>query len=504
MPPTKRRSTAKPRSSTTSSRTRPKRVTNGFSVIRWIETHCVCTQGEWIGKPLRLLPWQKRLILELFTVRPDGLRLYRWALWGVPKKNGKTELAAALGLYFLIGSGEPSPLVVCSAASDEQADLVFGAAKRMCELSPTLSQITECWEKEITVPSIIGAVLKRVAAVAGTNDGQNIYVVICDELHEWMGAEEDTTGRKGRDCWTVLTNGTGARRQPLVLQITTAGYDPRTVCHEQYEYCKKVESGEIEDERYHFFWIEAPKEADYKDPAVWKAANPSYGVTVHPDFFEDQVKKKPENVFRRYFLNQWTGAQSAWLPAGAWAGCEETGVKIPLGSDVYLGVDVGIKKDTSAIDALWLREDGKVVVKAEIFTPPGDGSALELATLEQRIRQLADDFVVRGVVYDRWTFERSAQQLSDEGLLMIEFPMTNERTVPASSRLYEAIVGGRIVHDGDPVLAAHVAAGATKETERGWRLSKSKPKRAIDALIALMIGLPSVEQGAGKTEAMWF
>lgn len=437
-------------------------------------------------------------------MRPDGLRLYRWALWGVPKKNGKTEMAAALGLYFLIGSGEPSPLVVCAAASDDQADLVFGAAKRMCELSPTLSQITECWEKEITVPSIVGAVLKRVAAVAGTNDGQNIYVVICDELHEWPGAPNDTVGRKGRDCWNVLTNGVGARRQPLILQITTAGFDPQTVCYEQYDYCQRVKKGEIEDERYHFFWVEAPKEADHKDPKVWAAANPSYGVTVHEEFFLDQVKKKPENVFRRYFLNQWTEAQSAWLPPGAWAGCKEPGATIPDGAVVYLTVDVGIKKDSSAIAILHLRDDGKVMVKAEVFKPAGDGTPLELATLEDRIRKLAGQYQVQGVVYDRWSFERSAQQLSDEGLLMIEFPMTNERTVPASSRLYEAIVGGKIVHDGDPILAAHVAAGAVKETERGWRLVKGKVNRAIDALIALMIGLPSVEQGAGRTEIEWF
>lgn len=436
-------------------------------------------------------------------MRPDGLRLYRWALWGVPKKNGKTEIAAALGLYFLIGSGEPSPLVVCAAASDEQADLVFGAAKRMCELSPTLSQITECWEKEITVPSIVGAVLKRVAAVAGTNDGQNIYVVICDELHEWPGAPDDTVGRKGRDCWNVLTNGTGARRQPLVLQITTAGYDPATVCFEQYDYCQRVERGEIEDDRYHFFWLEAPEGADYTDPKVWEAANPSYGVTVHEEFFEDQVKKKPENIFRRYFLNQWTAAQSAWLPPGAWKGCEEAGCTIPDNGAVHLVVDVGLKKDSSAIDILHRRADGKVVVKAEVFKPP-NGGTLELATIEERIRKLGSKYEVQGVIYDPWNFTRSAQQLSDEGVLMIQFPMNNERTVPASDALYQAVIGRQIVHDGDPTLAAHVAAGTTKDTERGWRLTKGKANRPVDALIALMMGFPTVEKKVGRTEAVWF
>lgn len=210
--------------------------TKGYDVIRWIHTHCVYTNGEWIGKPARLLPWEMLWILELFEVDDDDARRYRWALLGIPKKNGKTELCAWLALYFLIGDGEPSPLVVCAAASDDQADLVYGAAKTCAEMSPTLSEICDCYDKEILVPSIPGAKLIRVAAAAGTNDGKNIHVVICDELHEW-------SGEKGRRVWTVLTNGTGSRRQPMVLQITTAGYDEETVCYEQYEYGKRVKDG---------------------------------------------------------------------------------------------------------------------------------------------------------------------------------------------------------------------------------------------------------------------
>ena len=264
-----------------------RRATKGFDVIRWIETHCVHTQGEWVGKPFRLFDWQRQLILELFTVRADGLRQYRWALVGVPKKQGKTELAAALGLYFLIADGEPSPLVVCAAASDDQADLVYGAARTMCDTSPTLALITEKFDKEILVPSIPGARLRRVAAVAGTNDGQNISMVVCDELHEWLGA-------KGENVWTVLTNSTGARRQPLVLQITTAGYDTDSICYRQYEHGRAVQTGEVDDARYLMHWIEAPEGADYRDPDVWKAANPSYGITVREDFYADQLTKKSE------------------------------------------------------------------------------------------------------------------------------------------------------------------------------------------------------------------
>lgn len=395
-------------------------------------------------------------------------------------------------------------MVACAAASDEQADLVFGAAKRMCEHSPTLSHVTERFDKEIRVNGSPGSVLKRIAAAAGTNDGQNFHAIVCDELHEWQGAEDDHTGRKGRDLFNVLTNGTGAREQPMILMITTAGYDRRTVCFEQYTYGKAVQSGEVEDDRFHFFWVEAPKDSDYKDPAVWAAANPNFNVTVGAEFYADQVKKKAENVFRRYFMNQWTEAAKAWLPQGAWDDLAEPGVVIPPGASVTLGVDVGIKKDTSAIVILWRRDDGKIVVKAEVYKPP-EGGRLSLAMLESRIRELAGSYTVEGVVYDRWSFERSAEQLSDEGLQMVEFPMTNERTAPATTRLYEVIVGSGLVHDGDPVLAAHVAAGSTKDTERGQRLIKSKPNRPIDALIALMIALPTAEAGAGGEGGFeWF
>lgn len=194
-------------------------------VCRWIEAHCRLTSGSAAGKPFVLLPWQREVVEATFEVDPvTDLRRRRWAYVSTAKKSGKTELAAAVALYLLIGDEEPDALVVCAAASEDQADLVFDAAKTMCQTSPTLSAITERYDREIVVPSAPGgARLRRVAAVAGANDGMNLHGVVCDELHEW-------TSLKGRATWDVLTNGIVARRQPLVFQITTAGWDEETVC----------------------------------------------------------------------------------------------------------------------------------------------------------------------------------------------------------------------------------------------------------------------------------
>lgn len=470
MPATKSR----PKKSTSKTSLR----TTGPRVIEWIEAHCVFTAGRWRGQPFVLLPWQKRLILELFEIEGNKRR-YRWALWGVPKKNGKSEIAAALALYFLLADGEPSPLVVCAASTKEQANLVFGAARTMCELSPTLSKYTETFRDEIQAKTPFGGALKRVAAVDGANDGMNISAVICDELHEW-------SGEKGESVWTVLTNGTGAREQPMVLQITTAGYDRTSLCYREYERCRQIESGESDRRNYHFCWIAAPDGADPTDPETWRAANPSYGVTVSEEFFADQFATKPLFVFQRYFLNQWTEGEDSWLPIGAWEACEDRSAEIPYGSPIWVGVDVGIKRDCTAVVKMFPREDGKTVVEASVTKPP-EGGRLKLSMIEDEIRQIAKDFHVYGVVYDPWKFEGSAEQLSAEGLLMVEHPMTNVRMHPASASIYDMVVGGKIVHNGDPVLASHVRAGTVKHTERGWRLAKSPDGSPNDALIAMTI-----------------
>lgn len=482
MTPTQTR----PKKST--SKTSNKVRTTGPRVIEWIEAHCVFTAGRWRGQPFKLLPWQRRLILELFEIEPSGRRRYRWALWGVPKKNGKSELAAALSLYFLLADGEPSPLVVCAASTKEQANLVFGAAKTMADLSPTLSKFTETFRDEIQAKTPLGGTLKRVAAVDGANDGMNISAVICDELHEW-------SGERGENVWTVLTNGTGAREQPMVLQITTAGYDRTSICYREYDRCLQIQSGEIERRNYHFYWQAAPEGADPADPKVWALANPSYGVTVQEEFFADQFATKPLFVFQRYFLNQWTEGEEAWLPPLAWENCYDPDASIPEGAPIWLGIDVGIKRDSTALVKLWEREDGRIVPEATIFKPPTDGR-LELSMIEQEIRGIAAEYHLYGAIYDPWKFDRSAEQLSSEGLLMVEHPMTNERMHPASAGLYDRIVSKTIAHNGDPYLAAHVRAGIVKQTERGWRLAKHPDGSPNDALIAMCIGMSKFQPAA--------
>lgn len=475
------------------------RRSQGARVIRFLEQHCVHTAAEWIGKPFRLLPWQKRLIFELFEVGDDDLRRHRWALVGVPKKNGKTELAAGLALYFLLADNEPGALVVCAAASDEQADLVFGAAKIMAEMSPTLSRLTERFDREILVPSLPGAKLQRVAAAAGTNDGKNLHAVICDELHEWSGP-------RGEQVWNVLTNGTGARRQPMILQITTAGHDLEgTICGRQYEYGKRVRGGEVADPRYFFHWSEAPEGADHRDPAVWKAANPSYGVLVHEDFFRDQLTKKTEAVFRRYFLNQWTQSAEIWLPSGVWAACRSE-LELDPALPVHVGIDLALRNDSAAVVTAQVQGE-RTILRSRVWEnpyPEGDPRRESWShnpiEIEDWLRALWAAFPAPACeidgeikpgpefLYDPAYFHRSARELAGDGLAMVEYPQSDSRMIPASQTFYQLIVEGNIAHDGDPTLARQIHNVIADQKVRGWRMSKPRGSRKkIDAAIAAAI-----------------
>lgn len=486
--------------------------TIGHHVIDWIETHCVLTESHYAGQPFVLMDWQRRALLELFEVVPaedeaftTGYRpKHRWALIGIPKKNGKTELCAALALFFVIGDDEPSPLVVCAAAADEQADLVFGAARRMCEWSDTLQSVTTCFESEIEVPSKKGARLKRVAASAGTQDGKNVYAAVIDELHEWKL-------KKQRDTWDILTQGGGARRTPINVQITTAGNDEETICFEQYEHAQRViHEGDDFDPGFYAVWFEAPADCDHKDLSVLPACNPSFGLILQEPFYEDMLTKRSEAVYRRYFLNQWTEAEEIWEAAQLWDQLPSSVTLDTLDPDkpIFVGMDKGRRNDSSAVIVTqWTELDGEPAIAwvSKVWENPypfhdarHNKWSFPTAELEQYCRELYERFPEPAMQndedewmpgpafgYDPHMLDRSAELLEGDGLHMVEYPQTDARMVPASSAMFDLVKRGLLLHDGHPTVRKHVRSVVAKEKERGWRISRPTGSRKhIDACVA--------------------
>lgn len=239
-------------------------------------------KGEWAGKPLKLSPWQAdQIIRPLFGwKRQDGTRRYRTAYIQIPRKAGKSTLAAGIALYLLMADGEPGAEVYSAAADRDQAAIVFELAKSMADASKALRSRLQAYKRALVMPSTASS-YKVLSSEAYTKHGLNAHGIVIDEVH----------ALPDRDLWDVLTTSTGARRQPLTVAITTAGFDRHSLCYELYDYGCKVRDGIIQDASFLPVIFEAAQDDDWKDPATWHKAHPGLGVSVKEEYFAAECAK---------------------------------------------------------------------------------------------------------------------------------------------------------------------------------------------------------------------
>jgi phage terminase large subunit-like protein len=275
------------------------------------------TDGPFALEPFNLRPWQVRIIKGLFKTRKDGKRQHRTCLLMLPRKNGKSVIAAALAIYFLLFDGEIGAQVYSAAADKDQAALVFNVAAKMIRNDPELLAQCEIVDSQKRiVHRASGSFYRAISAEAYSKHGFNASVVIYDELH----AAPD------RKLWDVLSTSQGARAQPLMMAITTAGYDRHSILWELYSHAKKVEENPELDPTFLPILYEAPIDADWTDEKVWKVANPALGDFRSLEEMRTmaaRAKEIPaqENTFRRLYLNQWTEQASRWISMASWDAC---------------------------------------------------------------------------------------------------------------------------------------------------------------------------------------
>lgn len=383
--------------------------------------------------------------------------------------------------------------------------MVFGQARDFVDVNPKLSAVFETQRYAIACRDVRG-VIRRVAADGKMQHGLNPSGIVIDELHAFQTPRQV-------ELYAALTTATGAREQPLTVAITTAGYDLDTILGRLYQEALHLPNVErlpgltiARDEASGFlmYWFAAPEDAPIDDEDAWMAANPASWVTCESLRAQLESPTVSENEFRRLHLNQWTKAQAAWLPVGTWPALRVESNPIPDDRPVYAGVDVGISYDTTALVLAWRRDDGRVGLAAEVWAVDDraqahhhlTGSRFDLEIVEDRLRGLAGQLQLAEVVYDPRFFERSAQVLSDEGLVMGEFAQNSAEMADAYQDFYTAARSGKLAHDGDPVFAAHVEAAAADETERGWRVRKMKATQRIDACVAAVMAAYRAQEPA--------
>ena len=459
--------------------------TKGSRVVKFIEKFCVHGEGDFFGEPFKLDDWQKALIYELYELDKNKRRKYRESMIGLPKGNGKSALIAALGLYELLGAGVTSPLVAVAAASYEQANLVFGTMKTMCNESPLLRDMVETYENEIQVKNAPGRAF-RVAAKAGTADGGRNSCFIADEIHEWNNINLERV-------YYVLSNNTAKRQDGLVIGITTAGYDLDSLAGRLYQRGLLKESGKSDDPEFYFKWIGAKDTDDPSDKELWAKVNPAVQNDWWPiENLNRRYKSLPIHEFQRYHLNQWTRTEEeSWITSEQWVACQDEELELEKGFDTFVGIDMALRHDSVGIVYGQKDENEVINVKSQIWLP-NDEKYMDYQEIEAFVVELMKKYNVKEVAYDPAFFERSAQVLLDRGVPMVNFPQTHSRMIPACGNAYDLIANTKIRHDGNPTFTDQVLSAAQRTTDMGWRLSKGRSKRKIDSCIAMVMMLDRI------------
>jgi len=470
------------------------------------------TKGEWAGEPFRLQEWQRDgIVRPLFGwKRRDGSRRYRTAYIEIPRKQGKSTISSGIALYLLFADGEAGAEVYSAAADREQARIVFDQARAMVEESPELSGRAQAFRNSIVVPKTRSS-YKVLSADAFTKHGLNAHGIIFDELH----------AQPNRELYDVLTTSTGARRQPLMVMITTAGYDRTSVCWEQHEYARQVLAGIVEDPSYFAFIAAADEGDDWTDPATWAKANPGLGVTISEDYLREQCARAQaspayQNAFRRLHLNQWTSQDERWLDMAAWDACDGALPEL-MGRRCFGGLDLASTTDIAAFVLAFPpeREDEPFYLLPFFWTPretltermrkdrvPYDawvrdgymtatpGNVIDYGVILRDIEALGQRYKIEQIAFDRWGAEMVRQLLEGAGFEMVQMGQGFASMSHPTKELLRLVLAHGLMHGGHPVLR-WMADNVTVDIDAAGNVkpNKGKSREKIDGIVAAVMAL---------------
>ena len=423
--------------------------------VNFIE--CLChTKGTWAGKKFELIDWQERIIRDIFGVlKPNGYRQFNTAYVEIPKKQGKSELAAAVALLLTCGDGEERAEVYGCAADRQQAAIVFDVAADMVRMCPALSKrvkILTSQKRIVYIPT--NSFYQVLSAEAYSKHGFNIHGVVFDELHT----------QPNRKLFDVMTKGSGdARMQPLYFLITTAGTDTHSICYETHQKAKDILEGRKIDPTFYPVIYGADESEDWTSPEVWKKANPSLGITVGMDKVEaacNSARQNPgeENAFRQLRLNQWVKQSVRWMPMEKWDACNAPVIPEFLrGRICYGGLDLSSTTDITAfvlvfpptdddeiysvLPYFWLPEETLPLrvrrdhVPYDVWERQGylkttEGNVVHYGFIENFIEELGQKFHIKEIAFDRWGAVQMSQNLEDLGFTLVQFGQGYKDTSP--------------------------------------------------------------------------
>jgi len=478
------------------------------------------SKGEFAGQPFELSPWQQFIVWNLFGwKKADGFRRFRTGFVFVPRKNGKTTLAAGIGLYLLTMDGEPGAGVYSAATKREQAKLSWEEAVHMVEKSPGLQRMVRHWRASDTLAyEETGSKFVPLGADANTTSGLNVHGALIDELHE----------HRTSAMVDVIKGAWGSRRQPLILEITTAGFDRETICFQHYDYSRQILRGQIEADDWFAFIAELDEGDDWQDPQVWRKANPNYGVSVLESGFRalvEEAMKLPaaRNSLLRQQFNVWTQQSTLWIPLELW---EANGRRLLqdeelLGRSCYGGLDLSSVSDITAWVLVFPGSDGALDIRCRFWCPESrltdtnnryreqyqawaragvlavtPGNALDYQFIKAQILADASRFQLVDVNVDRlFQGYQLSMELQDEGLKVFGMGQGFLSMAPAMKTFERLMLDKRLNHGGNPMLRWMAGNVAVRQDPAGnLKPDKAESQGKIDGIVALIMALDRWER----------
>ena len=495
--------------------------------VTFIQNLCH-TKGRWAGQKFLLLPWQEQIVRDLFgIVKEDGNRQFLTAYVEIPKKNGKSELAAAIALYLLYADGEASAEVYGAACDRNQASIVFDVAKQMVLMSRALEKRSKVMGATKRIINYSNAGFYQVlSAETGTKHGLNVSGLVFDEIH----------AQPNRHLYDVLTKGSGdAREQPLFFIITTAGNDKNSICYELHTKALDILKGRKKDNTFYPVVYGLSEEEDWNDEENWLKANPSLGHTIGIDRVREAYlnaldNPAEENVFKQLRLNIWTNSAVTWIPEHIYdKGSQPIDVESLKGRTCYAGLDLSSTSDITAfvlifppkneaenyqvLPFFWLPEDTLVLrsrrdhVLYDVWEKQGfllttEGNVVHYGFIEQFIEELSTIYHIKEIAYDRWNATQMVQNLEGMGLTMVPFGQGYKDMSPPSKEFYKLMMEGKIQHGGHPVLKWMAQNVVMRQDPAGnIKPDKEKSVEKIDGIVAIIMALdcyPGYSHETGK------
>jgi len=497
-------------------RGRPRKVTTNPAVAFINALHHT---GDFHGIPFALRPWQEKIVRAIFD--DDGKAKYRKVFIALPRKQGKTELAAAILLYLMFGTGKKAQKLFSASGDREQAALIYGAAASMIRQSQALSNVAIPYDgfKKIKFEPL-ETVYQALSSEHAQKYGLRPSVVMLDELHVLPN----------RDLFNALMTAFGATIDPLTIMITTAGWDRTSVCYEQWKYAEQVRDGEIVDESFLPIIFGADPDDDWTSPETWHKAMPALGDFCQLRFIEEECKKAQhipayENTFRQLYLNQWTEQASRWLSVERWNECgsvlaDFTGSDL-AGQPCFAGLDMGVTGDMACYSMVFPQADGKIRILSHGWAPKDGKWRDELRNKDRYLEwermgyltfteggsapfKVVDrGHIKRDIV--RWHQKYPLYQIfADRAYAMdLLIDLFNEESIQVkgipqgavtlneSCRLLEDMVESKqIEHGSNPILDWNVANASVSRNATGLMcLDRSSSTERIDGLAALINAL---------------